>query len=176
MNTMNEYLQKNWKTIRTKVRKVTKNHQNTDDLLSDLVVSLLEKPSEYQQDLLNKNKVDHWFTSSAMMQYKSASSPFFYKYKSFNMRTNEFEEWRHPQDYDSDGDVSQSERVIQYIKSLLETYNVYVRTLATEHILHQKSFSAIGREYGVNRAYVSKLVSPAREDIYNKVKNKEWEI
>ena len=46
MNDMNLYLQKNWKQIRNKVRKVTKNHQNTDDLINDLVVTLLDKPYE----------------------------------------------------------------------------------------------------------------------------------
>jgi len=73
---MEKYLQLNYKTIRTKVLKVTKNHQNADDLLNDLIVNLLEKPRPYQEDLLNKNKVDHWFTSSAKIQFVSKTSPF----------------------------------------------------------------------------------------------------
>ena len=103
MNEMNDYLLKNWKQIRNKVRKVTKNHQNTDDLINDLVVTLLEKPYEYQQNLLDNNKVQHWFVSSASLQFKSATSPFFYKYKSFVMKTNTFEEWQHPQEQEEVG-------------------------------------------------------------------------
>ena len=37
---MNQYLQENWKEIRRKVRAVTRGHQNTDDLLNDLVMVL----------------------------------------------------------------------------------------------------------------------------------------
>ena len=132
---MNIYLQKNWKSIRNKVRKVTKNHQNTDDLLNDLVVTLLEKPYEYQQNLLDNNKVQHWFVSSASLQFKSATSPFFYKYKSFVMKTNSFEEWQHPQEEE---DVPVEEKVVQFtLTSYLfaESYQRAIQKTSSERLL-----------------------------------------
>ena len=169
MNDMNIYLQKNWKSIRNKVRKVTKNHQNTDDLLNDLVVTLLEKPYEYQQNLLDNNKVQHWFVSSASLQFKSATSPFFYKYKSFVMKTNSFEEWQHPQEEE---DVPVEEKVVQFIKSELDLYNVYERTLVIEHLFNEKSYSEIGREYKINRRFISETITPVKNEIFEKVKDK----
>jgi len=170
---MNLYIQKNFKEIRTKVRKVTKNHQNTDDLLNDLVLTLLEKPHEYQQDLLDKNKVQHWFTSAAHIQVNSATSPFFYKYKSFNMRTTPYEEWM-PVEEEEDT-IQKAEKVKMYISSRLETYNIYERTLATEHIMNQKSYSQISKEYNINRRFISETITPVKKDIFNKVKEK-WNI
>lgn len=169
---MNEYLQKNWKEIANKVRKVTKNHQNTDDLLNDLVVTLLDKPYDYQNDLLEKNKVQHWFTSAAHIQINSATSPFFYKYKSFNMRTTPYEEWMPV--VEEEDVVEKAEKVKMYISSRLQTYNVYTRTLATEHLLNNKSYSEISREYKINRRFVSETINPCKKEIFNEVK-KKWE-
>ena len=172
MNEMNIYLQKNWKEITNKVRKVTKNHQNTDDLLNDLVVTLLDKPYDYQNDLLEKNKVQHWFTSAAHIQVNSKTSPFFYKYKSFNMRTTPYEEWMPVEE--EENIVEKAEKVKMYISSQLETYNIYERTLATEHIMNQKSYSEISREYKINRRFISQTITPVKKEIFSKVK-KKWE-
>ena len=166
---MNLYLQQNWKEIRAKVRKVTRGHQNTDDLLNDLVLVLLEKPTEYQMDLLSKNKVQHWFTSSAQLQFKSATSPFWYKYKKFQSETCELQEWFKFDDIEDDT----KEEIVDFIKKELDSYNIYERTLAIEHILGGQSYSEIGREYGINRKYISETVTPVKEEIFRKVR-KLW--
>ena len=166
---MNLYLQQNWKEIRAKVRKVTRGHQNTDDLLNDLVLVLLEKPTEYQMDLLSKNKVQHWFTSSAQLQFKSATSPFWYKYKKFQSETCELQEWFKFDDIEDDT----KEEIVDFIKKELDSYNIYERTLAIEHILGGQSYSEIGREYGINRKFISETVTPVKEEIFRKVR-KLW--
>ena len=167
---MNDYITKHWAEIYKKVRKVTKNHQNTDDLLNDLVMTLLEKPSEYHDSLLDNNKVQHWFTTAAHTQINSKTSPFFYKYKSFSMRTTSFEEWM-PVEEEVDM-IGMAEEIKEYISSQLQTYNVYIRTLATEHLLYNKSYSEISREYKINRRYVSETVNPCKNEIFKKIKER----
>jgi len=166
---MNDYLQQNWKEIRKKVKAVTKGHQNTDDLLNDLVLVLLEKPIEYQMDLLTKNKIQHWFTSSAQIQFKSTTSPFWYKYKKFQSETCEVQEWLVADDIEEDTKAE----IVDYIRKELDTYNVFERTLAIEHILGGQSYSEIGREYKINRKFISQTVTPVKEEIFEKVK-KLW--
>ena len=168
---MNDYITKHWAEIYKKVRRVTKNHQNTDDLLNDLVMTLLEKPSEYQNNLLENDKVQHWIVSSAHTQMNSKTSPFFYKYKSFSMRTIPYEDWR-PVEEDVDV-VGTAEEIKGYISSRLETYNVYTRTLASEHILNNKSYSEISREYNINRRFISETITPVKNELFEKVK-KKW--
>ena len=166
---MNLYLSQHWKEIRKKVQAVTRGHENTDDLLNDLVLVLLEKPIEYQMDLLNKNKVQHWFTSSASLQFKSSTSPFWYKYKKFLSETCEIQEWFLADEVEEDV----QEEIISFIKNELDSYNIYERTLSIEHILGGLSYSEIGREYGINRRFISETITPVKEEIFAKVK-KKW--
>jgi len=163
---MNLYLEQHWKEIRKKVQKVTRGHQNTDDLLNDLVLVLLEKPTDYQMDLLCKNKVQHWFVSSAKLQYASSTSPFWYKYKKFQSDTCELKEWIKLDDSEEDT----KEEIVEFIRKELDSYNIYERTLAIEHILGGQSYSEIGREYGINRKFISETVTPVKEEIFRKVK------
>ena len=168
---MEKYLQLNYKTIRTKVLKVTKNHQNGDDLLNDLIVNLLEKPESYQEDLLKKNKVDHWFTSSAKIQFASKTSPFYYKYKKFQHNSSELQVWKYAEE-DTSNDLK-IEQMRADISKVTEVYNIYERTLLREHLLYGKSFSEISREYKINRRYISETITPCKKEIIIKLK-KLW--
>lgn len=166
---MNKYLENNWSEIKRKVQAITRGHQNTDDLLSDLVVVLLSKPAEYQQDLIEKKKIQHWFTSSASLQYKSATSPFWYKYKKFQSETTDLLEWGN---YAVEDVKDSADEILSYIRSELETYTVYEKTLCIEHILHGLSYSEIGRNYKINRRYVSETITPVKEEIFKKVRER----
>jgi DNA-directed RNA polymerase specialized sigma24 family protein len=168
---MEEYITQNWETIRKKVRAVCKHHNNTDDLLQDLSISLLEKPIQYQMDLLDKNKVDHWFVSSASIQFKSSTSPYYYKYRKFLDNTTEIQDWN--TQIDDEEEINKIELIREFIKEELKTYNVYTKILTTEHLIGGKSYSEISREYGLNRKYVSDTITPVKNEIIEKVK-KQW--
>lgn len=170
---MDEYITKNYTRLKNKVKAVTKNHQNSDDLFNDLLTNLLEKPSEYQQDLIDKNKVENWLMASAKMQFLSKTSPFYYRYKKFNKDTSElYEDY-----YTSDDEVEDmSKEITDYISFHLETYStVYERTLVREHLLDNKSYSQIAREYKINRKYISDTISPVKEELFIEIK-KRWNI
>lgn len=169
---MDEYITKNYTRLKNKVKAVTKNHQNSDDLFNDLLTNLLEKPSEYQQDLINKNKVEHWLMASAKLQFASRTSPFYYKYKKFNKDTSElYEDY-----YTTDDEVEDmSKDILDYINSQLNLYSIYERTLTREHLIDNKSYTQIGKEYGVNRRFVSETVSPVKENLFTEIK-KRWNI
>jgi DNA-directed RNA polymerase specialized sigma24 family protein len=167
---MTDYITQHWKEIREKVRAVCKHHQNFDDLLQDLTICLLEKPSFYQMDLLLKGKVQHWFVASAGIQFKSTTSPYFYKYKKFLNKTCELTDWNSP--LTQEEEIDRVEVVKELISKELNTYNVYTRTLTSEHLLGGKSYSQISREYKINRKYIADTVSPAKEEIIKKVQEK----
>lgn len=172
---MEKYLQENWNEISRKVRNVTQNHQNYKDLLNDLVVNLLEKDEEYKAGLLERNKVQHWFTTAAKTQVNSKTSPFYYKYKSFQHRTNDYQEWKHIEVDEDTTDFEKGQEIANYIRFRLKSYTVYEQTLCTEHIINGKSFSEISREYKINRRYISETVSPVRQEIYEEIKQKwQW--
>ena len=168
---MTDYITQNWKEIREKVRAVCKHHNNFDDLLQDLTISLLEKPKHYQMDLLLKGKVQHWFVSSASIQFKSTTSPYYYKYRKFLDKTCEITDWNSP--ISSEEQIDTIEVIKDLISKELALYNVYTRTLTSEHLLSGKSYSQISREYKINRKYIADVVTPAKEEIIKKVKE-QW--
>ena len=53
---INKYIQNHFGEIKRKIKAVTRNHQNTDDLISDCILSLLEKGPDYTHQLLIDNK------------------------------------------------------------------------------------------------------------------------
>ena len=165
---MTDYITQNWKEIREKVRAVCKHHDNFEDLLQDLTISLLEKPNHYQMNLLLNGKVQHWFVSSASIQFKSTTSPYFYKYRKFLDKTCELTDWNSP--ITQENEIDRVEVVKELISKELNTYNVYVKTLTSEHLLGGKSYSQISREYKINRKYIADIVTPAKEEIVKKVK------
>ena len=169
---MNDYLTKNYTRLRNKVKAVTKNHQNSDDLFNDLLLSLLDKPAEYQQDLIENNKVENWLMSSAKLQFQSKTSPFFYQYKKFCKDTSPLFENSASTDELSQ-DVAQE--VFDFISSQLKLYSIYSSTLTREHLLEGKSYSQIGREYNINRKYISETITPVKEELLIEVK-KRWNI
>jgi DNA-directed RNA polymerase specialized sigma24 family protein len=170
---MDEYISQNYQKLRNKVKAVTKNHQNSDDLFNDLLTNLYSKPKEYQEDLMNKNKVENWIMASAKLQFASRTSPFYYKYKKFNHDTSDiYENTLTTEDIEEDF----TEDIVNFIKSELELYyTVYERTLTIEHLIHNKSFSEIGREYNVNRKYISETITPVKDELFKKVKEL-WNI
>ena len=169
---LERYITDNYNRLRNKVKAVTKNHQNSDDLFNDLLTTLLEKPKDYQQDLLEKNKVEHWLMSSAKIQFASKTSPFYYKYKKFGQDTSPIQEdW-----FMVDDDVQNTaEEVVRFISSQLELYSIYERELTKEHLLGNKSFSEIAREYKINRRYISETITPVKVELFEEVK-KRWNI
>jgi DNA-directed RNA polymerase specialized sigma24 family protein len=170
---MDEYITKNYNSLRNKVKAVTKNHQNSDDLFNDLLTTLYTKPKEYQEDLIKKNKVENWIMASAKLQFASRTSPFYYKYKKFNHDTSDIYENTLTTD---DEYIDFSQDIVNFIKSELELYyTVYQRTLTTEHLIYNKSYSEIGREYKVNRKYISETITPVKEELFKKVKEL-WNI
>jgi len=165
---MNDYLTQNYNRLKQKVRAITRNHQNSDDLFVDLVTNLLEKPSEYQKDLLDKGKIEHWIMSSAKLQFNSKTSPFYYRYKKFSRETSPIYE-----DYITTDDElveNMGKEVLDFISKELELYSIYERTLTREHIFQGKSFSEIAREYKINRKYISETVTPVKTEVFDKVK------
>ena len=62
--------------------------------------------------------------------------------------------------------------MVEFIKSELDLYNVYERTLVIEHLFNDKSYSEIGREYKINRRFISETITPVKNELFQKVKEK----
>ena len=86
-------------------------------------------------------------------------------------KTCEITDWNSP--ITQEQEIDRVEVVKALISKELNTYNVYTRTLTSEHLLSGKSYSQISREYKINRKYIADVVTPAKEEIIKKVKE-QW--
>jgi hypothetical protein len=83
-------------------------------------------------------------------------------------KTCEITDWNSP--ISSEEQIDTIEVIKDLISKELALYNVYTRTLTSEHLLSGKSYSQISREYKINRKYIADIVTPAKEEIIKKVK------
>ena len=150
---INIYLQKHYKEITQKVRAVTKNHQNTLDLLNDCIVSLLEKGENYTDKLLCDGKVQHYIIKMAYIQFNSSTSPFHLKYRNkhklqeYDTRKHDRQEIKEEVGEDIDGLAGD-------IKLYIGRLPVYERTLAEKHFIDGVSQRKMSRFYSINRKYI----------------------
>lgn len=166
-----KYIEQHFDEIRNKILAVTRNHQNTDDLISDCILDLLEKGPDYTHQLLQDNKVQHYLVKMAYIQYNSSTSPFYTKYR--KQRFSQI-----PENVEIEDTVElheDTERLGKDIKIYISNLPFYERTIAHNHFVEGKSQREMSRMYNINRIHISKDVSNIKKNIkvtFNKSKYK----
>jgi RNA polymerase sigma factor (sigma-70 family) len=159
--TIQKYIQKHYKEIKNKIIAVTKNHQHTDDLISDLILDLLEKNNDFIQELLVNDKVQHYLIKSAYIQYNSSTSPFYLKY-----RKQVFGELPEDIEIEETQDIHQdTEKLVKDVKLYIGNLPVYERTLAQRHIIEGHSQREMSKMYNINRIHISKDINNIKRNI-----------
>ena len=163
---IHSYINIHFRVIKNKVRAVTKGNQNTDDLIQDLIINLLEKGDEYCQQLVDDGKVDHYIVRMAYIQFNSSSSPYYYKYRKVQLKSSVFDTDKHGGEYEQK-EIKETD-LPNKIREEINQMHWYDRTLATDHFVNGKSMRQMSREYGINRSYISKDLKRIKNIIVEK--------
>ena len=156
------YISKNFEEIRRKIIAVTRNNSNTDDLISDCILSLLEKGNDYCQQLVVDNKVQHYLVKMAYIQYNSSTSPFHLQYRS--SKTQRLDD-RHL-DIGEDKIIEENiDKLTDDIKLYIGKLPFYEKELATQHFINGTSQRKISKTYNINRIYISKDLDTIKKNI-----------
>ena len=167
---IHEYLDKHFKEIKLKITAVTRNHQNTDDLISDCILNLLEKGNDYTQQLLQDNKVQHYLVKMAYIQYNSSTSPFHTKYRK--------QKWS-----ELDDNVEMEDEVVYHedkeklgndIKIYINNLPFYQRELANKHFVEGNSQREMSKMYNINRIHISKDLNTIKKNIHLSFSRSEY--
>lgn len=161
---INNYINKHYKEIVTKVKAVTKNHQNTDDLINDCVMSLLEKGKEYTDKLINDDKVQHYIIKMAYIQYNSSTSPFHLKYRN-HRNIQEYDTRKHDKEDVKEVVSEDIDKLAGDIKIYIGNLPVYERTLAQKHFIDGVSQRKMSEFYSINRKYIRKDLGNIQSNI-----------
>lgn len=167
---INEYIQDNFKEIERKITAVTRNHQNTDDLISDCILNLLEKGPDYTHQLMIDNKVQHYLVKMAYIQFNSSTSPFHTKYRK--------QKWSELDDnielMDEVEFKEDTKELVKDIKIYIGNLPFYQRELANKHFLEGNSQREMSKMYNINRVHISKDLNTIKKNIHLSFSRSEY--
>ena len=160
-----DYLEKHYNQILDKVRAVTRNHQFTEDLLQDCILSFLEKGSDYTTKVLNDDKVQHYIVRMAHIQFNSSTSPFYMKYKRGLNKSVEVDNLEIEDNVFDKEEHEDTEKLSDEIKLYIGNLPIYERTIADKHFINGTSQREISRFYGINRIHISRDLKTVQKNI-----------
>lgn len=169
---INSYLEKNYKEILNKVKGVTKNHQDTEDLLQDCILAFLEKGPDYTSKVLNDGKVQHYLIRMTHIQFNSSTSPFYTKYRKASRKSNPIEN----QDIE-DKPIEKKEDSSQLandIKLYIGGLPLFDKTIAGKHLIDSVSQREMSRYYNINRTHISASIDLTKRNIKMKFNRDDY--
>lgn len=161
--TINEYLQKNYETLIQKVRAITRGHQNSDDLLNDCIIDLIDKGPDYINQILQDNKVDRYILKMCYTQYNSSTSPFYTKYR--KQKWEEIEEEKIEIE-DKEEIYEDIEKLGKDIKLYIGKLPFYQKELATKHFVEGQSQRDMSKTYNINRIHISRDIKTIKKNLH----------
>lgn len=161
---LRKYIETHFDEIKRKIIAVTRNNSNTDDLISDCILSLLEKGSDYHQQLILDDKVQHYLVKMAYIQFNSSTSPFHLKYRNPN-GVQELEDYHENVIEKEEEVIENKEKLSEDIKLYIGNLPFYERELATQHFIEGISQRKMSKKYNINRIHISKDLNNIKKNI-----------
>ena len=158
--TIQQYIDRHYQEIKSKVKLVMKNHECYEDLLNDMIIILLEKSPDMHHQLLRDDKVQHWIVKSCKLQFNSGTSPFHTQYRKHRGKSLDGIEIEDiiEQTEDIDG-------LVNDVKLYIGKLPHYHRTIAEQHFYDNKSQRELSRYYNINRIHIKKDISTIQSGI-----------
>lgn len=160
---INNYLEKHYETLKSKVRAVTKGHQNSDDLLNDCIIDLIGKGPDYIHQLLKDGKVQHYIVKMCYIQYNSSTSPFYTKYR--KQKWDEIKEEKVELE-DKEEIHEDTEKLGKDIKLYIGKLPFYQRELANKHFIEGNSQREMSKMYNINRIHISRDINRIKKNLH----------
>ena len=160
-----QYIEKNYIEILNKVKAVTRNHQDTEDLLQDCILNLLEKGSDYTDNIVRDDKVQHYIIRMVHIQFNSSTSPFYTQYKKSSLKSKEIDEELIESLEDKIEIKEDSQKLVEDVKIYIGNLPVYNRTIAEKHFVDNISQREMSKYYNINRLHIAKDLNTIKKNI-----------
>ena len=162
---ISKYIETHYTEILNKFKAVTRNHQDTQDLLQDCVLNFLEKGSDYTNQVLQDDKVQHYLVRMAHIQFNSSTSPFYTQYKKASLKSKEIDESVIEGFEDKLEIHEDKEKLVNEIKLYIGKLPIYNRTIAEKHFIDNTSQREMSKMYNINRLHIAKDLSTIKKNI-----------
>lgn len=167
-----KYIQLHYNKLQELAKKITHNHQNSDDLLNDCIMDLLSKGSDYCQNLMVDGKVSHYVAKMIKIQYNSSTSPFYFMYRNPN-KTQSLEEPQYNVGEDTEEQID-IDKMANDVRVYIGNLNIYERTVAHKHFEEGVSQREMSKTYNINRLHISKTLKSVQSNIQMQFKKEKY--
>ena len=153
------------------IKRITSNNLTlTDDLIGHCWLVFFELAENQQKQMLQDNKIEHFVTKCAKLNYSSKTSPFYYKYRKDQQQQTELV-------YAIDNtsstvleEIYKQERC-DCINKVTATFNFYDQALFNQYYVEGKTYDEIHKYYGISKNHLVKHINKLLTKIKNRCKN-----
>jgi DNA-directed RNA polymerase specialized sigma24 family protein len=168
--TLTQYLEENYDELKNIVANITKNHQDKNDLLQEVILILYDYDQVKLQEIINKKHIKFFIVGIMINQYNSATSPFHKKYRS---KTIEYVDEYNTNIIDTEHYDEEIDNQVKFIQKELDGAHWYVKRVV--ELKTEMSYQKIKDLTGIPRSSLFSTVDRFRKETvekYNKI-NKE---
>lgn len=162
--------QKLYNKITQNITAITNNNKDlTDDLIQHCILAFLELSEDKKQQMANDNKIEHFITKCAKLQFSSKTSPFYYKYRKKQQQQTEL-----VYATDETEDILESiyrKEKCDCIDKTVSTFNFYDKALFDMYYGEGKTYDYIHNYYGISKNHLVKHIHKLTKKIKNNCKN-----
>jgi len=164
------YISENYEMLKGIARTITKNrYPDCEDLLSEVVLILLEGDEAKLSRLIEKKQIRYWIVRIMLNQYNSKTSPFHYKYRIHEARHRKAKEeiifWA----IDRIEDKILKEERIEAIERALEEVDWMDQMITKVYYYDSHSLNTLARATGISRTTLYKAIKRTRHEIQDKI-------
>lgn len=149
MDKITTWFDVNYQRLVDNTNRITRNEEETYDILQECILSFLQQPEERQLDILGKGKVEHYITSCISIQFKSSTSPYHTKYRKKQRTEIEFVDWQHLDVEDDNEDRHQ--QCLECIMRELDNLHFYWATLVREKFINGLTYLELHEKYKISK-------------------------
>jgi RNA polymerase sigma factor (sigma-70 family) len=155
---INDWITQNYKHLKTTANNITGRDQLANDLLSESILILMEKPNV--QEIVDSGGALWYLVRIMMNQFRSSTSPF---HKTYRSTVELHEHYDAPEEFEED----HSELGNAMYKEL-QGMHWYGQKLFELHYIQGESISKISRETKIPRSSITLELKRVREHLRNK--------
>lgn len=169
---LDDYLVTNYEVLASISRTITHNkHPDWEDLLSEVILILLESDREKMEALVARNQMRYWVTRIMLNQYNSSTSPFHYKYRMAEVRHRKgAEEIRFWLTSSQVEDKHEREEQFEAIADAMKTVEWFDRMVTTVYYNEAHSLNTLSAATGISRTTLYKAIKRTRHAIQKEIK------
>lgn len=159
------WINSNYKLLHNNVCRITSHPDKSSDLLHICLESFIRLPDSRQKQMFDDSKIEHFITSCCNLQFKSATSPYYYQYKKQRSNENEYVDWRH--DF-GDDEPSEYDEICDCVFENIDSLHWYTKRLVEEKYIQGLTYDELHLKYKINKNALSRDIHLGIDELREK--------